>query len=95
MQQLEDKSEVILIDKPLRWTSFDVVKKIKYAGVMFGIYLMMNGFERFWIEKIRVNTVYNIIFNPTQAEIISSLLIIAGIVLFTQSKKWFAVKKAA
>jgi tRNA pseudouridine55 synthase len=30
--QLEDKAEVILIDKPLRWTSFDVVKKIKFAG---------------------------------------------------------------
>lgn len=27
-----DKSEVLLIDKPYRWTSFDVVKKIKYAG---------------------------------------------------------------
>ena len=32
MVQFEDKTEVILIDKPLKWTSFDVVKKIKYAG---------------------------------------------------------------
>ena len=26
------KDEVLLIDKPYRWTSFDVVKKIKFAG---------------------------------------------------------------
>ena len=27
-----DPGEVILIDKPLRWTSFDVTKKLKFAG---------------------------------------------------------------
>lgn len=27
-----DLGQLILIDKPLRWTSFDVVKKLKYAG---------------------------------------------------------------
>ncbi len=27
-----DLGEVILIDKPLRWTSFDVTKKLKFAG---------------------------------------------------------------
>ncbi|KUG06852.1 pseudouridine synthase [Solirubrum puertoriconensis] len=26
-----DPGEVLLVDKPLRWTSFDVVKKVKYA----------------------------------------------------------------
>ncbi|MCX6209841.1 MAG: prolipoprotein diacylglyceryl transferase [Bacteroidetes bacterium] len=62
--------------------------KIKTAGVMFGIYLMMNGFERFWIEKIRVNTTYdNLPFKPTQAEIISTLLFIAGAVLIGWSLK--------
>lgn len=33
MQQLQDKflnGQIILIDKPLKWTSFDVVKKIHY-----------------------------------------------------------------
>jgi tRNA pseudouridine55 synthase len=30
--QFTDKSEVILMDKPLKWTSFDVVKKVKFAG---------------------------------------------------------------
>jgi len=27
-----DEGELILIDKPLRWTSFDVTKKLKFAG---------------------------------------------------------------
>ena len=27
-----DEGELILIDKPLRWTSFDVAKKLKFAG---------------------------------------------------------------
>lgn len=29
---IADPGEVILIDKPLTWTSFDVVKKLKFAG---------------------------------------------------------------
>lgn len=31
-EQTDYKGEVLLIDKPLQWTSFDVVKKLKYAG---------------------------------------------------------------
>lgn len=66
-------------------------KKIKVAGQLSGLYLIFNGFERFFIEKIRVNTTYDFLpFKPTQAEIISLLLIIGGVVLITQSKKWFA-----
>ncbi len=30
--QVQDSGEVLLIDKPLTWTSFDVVKKLKFAG---------------------------------------------------------------
>ncbi len=30
--QVQDPGEVLLIDKPLTWTSFDVVKKLKFAG---------------------------------------------------------------
>jgi phosphatidylglycerol---prolipoprotein diacylglyceryl transferase len=57
-----------------------VRNKIKTTGVMFGIYLMMNGFERFWIEKIRVNTQINFLgFHPTQAEIISTSLFLVGL----------------
>jgi phosphatidylglycerol---prolipoprotein diacylglyceryl transferase len=62
--------------------------KIKSAGAMFGFYLMLNGFERFWVEKIRVNTLYNILgFHPTQAEIIATLLFIVGLVLVVVSKR--------
>ena len=31
-QPVIDSGELILIDKPLRWTSFDVTKKLKFAG---------------------------------------------------------------
>ncbi len=68
--------------------------KLKVPGQMAGLYLIFNGAERFLIEKIRVNATYNIAgMKITQAEIISFLLIIAGIVLFTQSKKWFGKKE--
>ena len=54
-------------------------KKIKVAGVLFFIYLMLNGIERFFIEKIRVNETYNILGSKiTQAEIISVILFIVG-----------------
>ncbi len=67
---------------------FSIRKSIKTAGTMFGIYLMLNGFERFWIEKIRVNTVYNIAgFHPTQAEIISTLLFITGLIIVIVSRR--------
>ena len=60
-----------------------VRKKLLIPGTMFALYLIVNGFERFFIEKIRVNTKYDIFgFHPTQAEIISSLMILTGIALF-------------
>lgn len=57
-----------------------VRKKIKAPGVLFFLYLIMNGVERFFIEKIRVNTEYNILGGVTQAEIISTILILMGII---------------
>lgn len=64
-------------------------KKIKIPGMLFGIYLIMNGTERFFIEKIRVNATYDWFgFHITQAEIISFLLIIAGVYFVVNSKKW-------
>ena len=63
-------------------------RKIKLAGMLFAIYLIMNGIERFFIEKIRVNTEYNILGGITQAEIISFCLIITGLILsYLLSKK--------
>jgi len=56
-------------------------KKIKAAGVIAGIYLIFNGVERFLVEKIRVNTHYDIWGHPTQAEIISLFLVLAGIAI--------------
>ena len=57
-------------------------KRIKIPGVLFGLYLTLNGFERFWIEKIRVNSTYDIFgFAITQAEIISTILFFGGIAL--------------
>ena len=61
-------------------------KRITIPGQIFGIYLVMNGVERFLIEKIRVNTKLNLLFHPTQAEIISVALAISGIILFVWSK---------
>ena len=59
---------------------WSVRKKIKIAGMLFFIYLTLNGIERFFIEKIRVNTKYDILGGITQAEIISSILILTGII---------------
>ena len=56
-------------------------KKIKVPGVLFSIYLIFNGVERFLIEHIRVNHTYNIFDDKiTQAELISPILVLIGIV---------------
>lgn len=70
---------------------WNIRKKLKHPGMLFSIYLIFNGLERFAIEKIRIN---NQLFEAgiTQAEIISSLLIIigvAGVILMPKvGKKW-------
>ena len=65
-------------------------KRIKVPGQLFGLYLIFNGVERFFVEKIRVNTKYDFLpFHPTQAEIISLLLVIAGVLMLIKSEKWF------
>ena len=57
-------------------------KRFKVPGVLFGIYLIFTGLERFLIEKIRVNVKMHLLgMEPTQAELISVLLMLAGIVL--------------
>lgn len=63
-------------------------KRVKIAGVLFGIYLMLNGAERFFIEKIRVNSTYDLFgFHPTQAEIISTCLFLSGVILIILQKR--------
>lgn len=59
-----------------------VRKRISVAGTVSGIYFILNGLERFVIEKIRVNNQYHFWgIHPTQAEIISFFLILTGIVI--------------
>ncbi|MDQ7949176.1 MAG: prolipoprotein diacylglyceryl transferase [Pedobacter sp.] len=63
-------------------------KQFKLPGMMFGIYLMLNGIERFFIELIRVNSKYTVAgISFTQAELISSLLFISGLCLVLYSIK--------
>lgn len=69
-------------------------KKIKVPGQLFGIYLIMNGAERFLIEKIRVNTKYDILFNPTQAELISLVLMVCGFFMVYFTTRAFKQKTA-
>jgi prolipoprotein diacylglyceryl transferase len=65
-------------------------KKLKVPGTLFAVYLMVNGIERFFIEKIRVNTRIDLgSFQPTQAEVISTLLFLTGLAL------WFILKRKA
>jgi len=62
--------------------------RIKSPGTMFGIYLMLNGLERFFVELIRVNTKYNVAgIQFTQAELISSILFLSGLALVSYSLK--------
>jgi prolipoprotein diacylglyceryltransferase len=63
-------------------------KKFRVPGTLFAFYLILNGLERFFIEKIRVNTRLNIFgLQPTQAEVISSLLVVSGIGLWIYLKR--------
>lgn len=63
-------------------------KKVKTAGVMFGLYMIFTAIERFFIEKIRVNSTYSFMgIHPTQAEVISVILFFSGILLIVFSFK--------
>jgi prolipoprotein diacylglyceryl transferase len=71
-------------------------KKLRPAGSVFALYLILNGVERFFIEKIRVNNRIDLFgFHPTQAEVISSGLVIVGICIwiFLYTKYHSSVKR--
>ncbi len=53
---------------------------ITVPGILFCVYLIMNGVERFFIEKIRVNTQYPFLGGITQAEIIAVCLVVIGVI---------------
>lgn len=64
-------------------------KKLISPGLMFGIYLMFSGVERFLIESIRHNNKYNFAgISFTQAQMISVFLLLAGTALSI-----YAIKK--
>jgi phosphatidylglycerol:prolipoprotein diacylglycerol transferase len=59
-------------------------KKIKIPGLMFSIYLILNGGERFLIEHIRINFYYRFLgLTFTQAELIGGLMLLGGLVGLT------------
>lgn len=63
-------------------------RRLRRPWQMFGLYLILNGAERFFVEKIRVNYKYDWGFlHPTQAEIISFCLMLAGVAFLVYSRK--------
>lgn len=65
------------------------IRKRHYnTGFIFSVYLLLSGFERLLIEKIRINSEYNLWgMSFTQAEFISAALIIAGIIGIIKATK--------
>jgi phosphatidylglycerol---prolipoprotein diacylglyceryl transferase len=62
-------------------------KSIKTAGVMTGLYFILNGAERFLVERIRVNNTYDLFgFHPSQAQVIATCLVIFGAIVIIISK---------
>jgi prolipoprotein diacylglyceryl transferase len=56
-------------------------KRFKIAGMLFFLYVLLNGIERFFIEKIRTNPDISIMgMEATQAEYVAGLLIVIGAV---------------
>ena len=52
-----------------------------HAGFLFSMYLILAGFERLLIEKIRINVDYHLLGMAfTQAEAISFVLVLLGFV---------------
>jgi prolipoprotein diacylglyceryl transferase len=57
-------------------------KRIKISGVLFSLYLILNGLERFFIEKIRIDSEFKLMgFWMKQAELIALTLIFVGFFL--------------
>ncbi|RLD53289.1 MAG: hypothetical protein DRI94_00410, partial [Bacteroidetes bacterium] len=60
---------------------FSLRKKIKIPGLLFTLYFIIAGFERFFVEHIRVNNLYDVFgFKFTQAEFLSTLMVVAGLI---------------
>ena len=69
-------------------------KWLVIPGFLFSIYLILNGIERFFIEKIRVNIKHTFLgMEVTQAEIIAVVLILLGILGFWHFRKLYHQRK--
>ena len=69
-------------------------KKFSIPGTLFAFYLILNGTERFLIEQIRVNVKMNVLgFHPSQAEVIATLITVAGIGLWIVLARRFKSRK--
>jgi prolipoprotein diacylglyceryl transferase len=70
-------------------------KRIRIAGMLFGIYLMMNGLERFLIESIRINQRYDLFagIRTTQAEAIAIALMLTGLVVILRVYQLHRIRK--
>ncbi len=67
---------------------WSVRKTLKPFGAVFALYLILNGLERFFIEKIRVNNKFEFLgMQVTQAEIIATALVLIGIALWIYLRK--------
>jgi len=63
-----------------------------WPGLLFAVYLIFNGLERFSIEGIRVNERHNVLGGFTQAEFIALILVAIGVIwsgiLLARNQKW-------
>jgi phosphatidylglycerol---prolipoprotein diacylglyceryl transferase len=74
---------------------FMMRKRIKIPGLIFFLYMIYNGIERFFIEKIRINEKYEMFgMNYSQAQYISIGFVIIGIAgcIYLLTKKDAEVK---
>ncbi|MBS1929291.1 MAG: prolipoprotein diacylglyceryl transferase [Chitinophagaceae bacterium] len=68
-------------------------KSVKTPFVIFGIYLVVNGIERFLIERIRVNRHYDFLgMRLSQAEIIAIFLVLTGLFIILAARMRYSKK---
>ncbi len=68
--------------------------RIKTPGILFSLFLILNGIERFFIEKIRVNNKMDFLgMKITQAEIISTCLVLIGLIGLWYFTRYYKKKK--
>ena len=67
---------------------WSIRKKVKTPFVIFGIYLTVNGLERYLVESIRVNKNYDFMgLHASQAQYIALGLVLTGLLTILMSRK--------